>query len=35
VELKRKAEATKFHEAHFKCPVKFGARSECPLPAHG
>ena len=26
VELKRKAEATKFHEAHFKCPVKFGAR---------
>ena len=26
VELKRKAEATKFHETYFKCPVKFGAR---------
>jgi len=26
VELKRKAEATRVHEAYFKCPVKFGAR---------
>ncbi len=25
-ELKRKAEATRVHEAYFKCPVKFGAR---------
>ena len=26
VELKRKAEATRVHEAYFKCPVKFEAR---------
>ena len=26
VERKRKAEATRVHEAYFKCPVKFGAR---------
>ena len=26
VELKRKAETTRVHEAYFKCPVKFGAR---------
>jgi AraC-like DNA-binding protein len=26
VELKRKAEATRVHEAYFKCPVKFQAR---------
>jgi len=27
VELKRKAEGTRVHEAYFKCPVTFGARS--------
>ena len=26
VELKRNPEATRVHEAYFKCPVKFGAR---------
>jgi hypothetical protein len=26
MELKRKAEATRVHEAYFKCPVKFEAR---------
>ena len=32
VELKRKAEATGFHEAYFKCPVKFGARRNVARP---